>query len=215
MHIDLIYVMTYSAAAIVIASSGVMAGEICITAESDPDGDGYGWEQEATCLVTNASAQVPEFYEPRTGERLNVQRIKWVTADFADKTFEDCHGYLVDPGKEADKCLSCGSEETQEFKHFTDGNGRFVYRFGEIKFEADFTWGIDDYGIYHGPLPITGYAEITDTGIKQWVEGKPGQIGFYQQCDGAIPSAMLVPVAEELVEIVIVDKPNNTLRNTN
>lgn len=177
--------------------SYTQAGEICITTESDPDGDGFGWEQESTCLVTEASSRVPEFYDPRTGEKRNIQRLKWVTSDFADKSFTECHGYLVDPDAESDQCLSCDSGESYDYKHFEDGNGRLVYSFGETKFEADFSWSIDIYGIYNGPLPITGFAEITDTGIRQWLEGKPDRIGFYQQCEGAIPSTMVLDPAPD------------------
>ncbi len=175
------------------------AGEICITAESDPDGDGVGWEQEASCLVTDASFAAPVFFDPRTEEQLPVQRIKWVEADFADKSFSDCHGYLVDPDKETDECLSCGSEEIYDYQHFADGNGRLVYSLGNSKFEAEFTWGVDIYGIYFGPLPISGFAEITDSGIRQWQSGQPGETGFYQQCDGAIPSTMIQMQTEAAV----------------
>lgn len=172
------------------------AAEICVTSESDPDGDGYGWEQEATCLVTAETDKTPVFYDPRSGEQRVIQRIKWVTADFTNQSFKDCGGYLVDPDKRKDQCLSCDSEEEIKYQHFEDGNGRMKYSYGEIKFEAEFLWGIDDYGFYHGPMPITGYAEITENGVRQWLEGKPGEIGFYQQCDGLLPSAMIAEVPE-------------------
>lgn len=186
---------------LLLASSYAQAGEICITAESDPDGDGFGWEQESTCLVTEASSRVPEFFDPRSGEKRDIQRLTWVTSDFAGKSFNDCQGYLIDPDETIDQCLTCGSGESYEYEHFEDGNGRLVYSFGKTKFEAEFIWSIDDNGIYNGPLPITGFAEITETGIRQWLEGKPGNIGFYQQCDGAIPSAMLpVEVPDTITE---------------
>ncbi len=183
-----------------------LAGEICITTESDPDGDGFGWEQESSCLVTEASATVPTVFHPRTNEQLNVQRITWVEADFADRSFSGCDGYLVDPDHEQDSCLSCGSEENTDYQHFADGNGRLVYSFGESSLEAEFTWGVDIYGIYFGPLPITGFAEITADGIRQWQSGQPGESGFYEQCDGAIPSTML----QTAVETTVSSEPNTS-----
>jgi len=112
---------------LLLACSYAQAGEICITAESDPDGDGFGWEQESTCLVTEASSRVPEFFDPRTGEKRNIQRLSWVRSDFAGKSFSDCQGYLVDPAETTDQCLTCGNGESYEYKHFEDGNGRLVY----------------------------------------------------------------------------------------
>ena len=35
-------------AASLLLTANLNAAEVCVTADSDPDGDGFGWEQEAT-----------------------------------------------------------------------------------------------------------------------------------------------------------------------
>ncbi len=179
------------------ATLNLQAAEVCVTTQSDPDGDGFGWEQEATCLVVKAddSGATPaevasrSVVFPRTGEKVDIKRIHWQIDDFADKTFTGCHGYLIDPEQDQDRCVSCDSGESYSYEHFADGNGRLIYSLGKAGFEAEFEWGVDAFGLYFGPMPVKAFAQITDSGIKQWVEGVQGSIGFYEYCEGLIPSS--------------------------
>ena len=167
-----------------------LAGEICITTESDPDGDGFGWEQESSCLVTEASATVPTVFHPRTNEQLNVQRITWVEADFADRSFSGCDGYLVDPDHEQDSCLSCGSEENTDYQHFADGNGRLVYSFGESSLEAEFTGVWISMESISDPCPLPGLQRSLQMASGNGSQGNrvnPAfmssvMVRFHQQC---------------------------------
>jgi len=199
---------------LLVGSANLYAAEICVTSESDPDGDGYGWEQEATCLVVGSNepsntSQDPaagnaspaelasrSIVNPRTGESVNVERIYWQTEDFAGKSFSGCVGYVVDPAQQTDQCLSCGSGENFDYQHYADGNGRLIYSYGNVSFEAEFEWGVDTYGLYYGPMPIKAYAEVTETGVNQWLEGKRGAIGFYEYCEGVVPSVRQGPAEQ-------------------
>jgi len=189
-----------------LASFNLHAAEICVSSESDPDGDGYGWEQFATCLVvhtdngsndsdgnqspiTPAQALSQSIFDPRSGERIDIERIYWRTQDFAGKSFSGCNGYVVDPAKETDECGSCSSGESFQYEHYEDGNGRLKYSHGRINFEAEFEWGVDEYGLYFGPMSVSAFAEVTESGINQWLEGRQGSIGFYQHCEGLVPSS--------------------------
>lgn len=176
------------------------AGEICLTTESDPDGDGFGWEQNATCLVVTkvsdtgelvspAEAASQSIVDPRTGIKIDIQRIHWAPTDFAGKTFSGCKGYVVDPAKEKNQCLSCSPGESYQYEHYEDGNGRLFYKSKKTKIEAEFEWGVDEYGLYYGPMAIGAYAEVTNSGINQWLEGTAGAIGFYEHCAGVIPAS--------------------------
>ena len=42
-----------------VANAGTSAALVCASADSDPDGDGYGWENNRSCLVTAASTTQP------------------------------------------------------------------------------------------------------------------------------------------------------------
>ncbi len=205
-------------AASLLLTANLNAAEVCVTADSDPDGDGFGWEQEATCLVvvtedqagvgrTPAEIASQSIVYPRTGERVEIERIFWQVNDFADRTFTGCQGYVVDPAEEQDQCLSCGTGESYQYQHYSDGNGRLLYSFGNTSFEADFTWGIDENSLYFGPMPVQAYAEITNTGINQWLEGSQGAIGFYEHCEGLVPS-----IVEDRMMLTIVDEGENQER---
>lgn len=185
-----------------LASNNLQAAEICVTTESDPDGDGYGWEQKMTCLVatnnndaTNSVPQSPaetasqSIFDPRTGSKVDIKRVRWATEDFAGKSFPGCKGYVVDPAQETDQCLSCDTGETYQYEHYEDGNGRLIYSFGKTNFEAEFEWGVDEYGLYYGPMAINAFAEVTESGINQWLDGTRGSIGFYQYCEGVVPAS--------------------------
>ena len=185
----------------VIASFNLHAAEVCIDPASDPDGDGWGFEQEASCfvvisgtgangeLLSPAAVKSQSVFHPRTAEKINIQRIYWTAADFADKSFTGCNGYVVDPAQANDQCESCESAESSRYEHYADGNGRLFYQNGAVNFEAEFFWSVDQLGLYYGPMPVLAYAEITETGINQWLEGTPGAIGFYEHCAGLVPSS--------------------------
>ena len=69
----------------VIASFNLHAAEVCIDPASDPDGDGWGFEQEASCfvvisgtgpngeLLSPAAVESQSVFHPRTAEKINIQ----------------------------------------------------------------------------------------------------------------------------------------------
>ena len=175
-----------------ISTSNLLAAEVCITSASDPDGDGWGWEQEASCTISPGftDAGPTPVFDPRSGDPINLQRIEWQLSDFTGQVLTGCNGYVVDPTEPEDQCVTCESDELYSYEHYQDGNGRFTYSNGAINIEAQFDWGVDEFGFYHGPMPVNAFAEVTDSGIKQWAEGTPGSIGFYEQCDGLVPTRL-------------------------
>jgi len=107
-----------------LTTSQASAREVCQLLESDPDGDGWGWEMDASCRVTAETGNVPSFQHPRTGLNINIERIFWVWDDFANKTISECRGYIVDPGSSSDRCSTCANTESV-YQHLTDGAGVF------------------------------------------------------------------------------------------
>jgi len=110
--------------AALLTTSQTNAREVCQLLESDPDGDGWGWEMDASCRVTPETGNVPAFQHPRTGLDVNIERIFWVWDDFAGKTISECRGYIVDPGSPSDRCSTCADTEST-YQHMTDGAGVF------------------------------------------------------------------------------------------
>ncbi len=54
----------------------------CISIASDADGDGYGWENDASCIITSTSLTSPSFTNLETGEPVNLVRAQWSSSDF-------------------------------------------------------------------------------------------------------------------------------------
>jgi len=55
---------------------------VCSSAASDPDGDGFGWENNQSCRVTSVSDTAPEFINQETGQPVVLTRAIWSAADF-------------------------------------------------------------------------------------------------------------------------------------
>lgn len=166
----------------------VFANEICQTAESDPDGDGWGWEKEASCRVTEATGRIPVLYHPRDGQRIFIERIFWTWNDFSKKTFNNCEGFIVDPSKDSDECSTCEGEGST-YQHLPNGKGLLRLESRGQGHLARFNWNVDSNGLYVGALPLEAYGERVEGGVRFWVEAQPGRIGFYTFCE-VTPSSM-------------------------
>ena len=66
-----------------IGSFGAPAGSIaqelpvCTHQYYDADGDGFGWQNEASCLITPGSEPPPDFINKFTGEPVTLVRPYW------------------------------------------------------------------------------------------------------------------------------------------
>lgn len=160
-----------------------LAQASCLLPESDSDGDGWGWEDNTSCLITEETGKIPTFYHPRTKEKIPLEKLTWSWKDFSKKSFENCEGFVVDPEKEEDFCSTCKEGSQTNHLHLNDGNGTTQFKEeGEETSEAIFTWNVDHNGFYSGVLPIKIYGEKTPQGIRFWLQGEAGKIGFYTLC---------------------------------
>ncbi len=50
---------------------------ICTHQYHDADGDGFGWQNEATCLITSSSEPPPDYTNKSTGEPVTLTRPYW------------------------------------------------------------------------------------------------------------------------------------------
>jgi len=129
--------------------------EPCLYAGSDTDGDGYGWDDRASCRVTAESEPVREIFHAGTGEQIDLVKLQWTWGDFW-QSFFTCTEYNYS-GTEY-----VADENSTEYLHI--GATASVY-----ESEIPTTFWLEG-GIYNGPAPIDAIAEVTDDGvIRSWV----------------------------------------------
>lgn len=69
---------------------------ICSATLYDADGDGFGWENQASCIVTSASTPPPTFTNQQTGNQVDLVRAYWDgNTDLADRVVQ-CDLYYYD-----------------------------------------------------------------------------------------------------------------------
>ncbi len=69
---------------------------ICSATLYDADGDGFGWENQASCIVTSASTPAPVFNNRQTGNQVELVRAYWDgNTDLADRVVQ-CDLYYYD-----------------------------------------------------------------------------------------------------------------------
>lgn len=128
---------------------------LCSSSASDTDGDGYGWENGASCVTASSpndnndpSGDDPSFTNLETGLKVDLVRPRWMQHDFG-----------VD--------VVCSTREFDGVEYvLTEADDIYVFdpfrstvHIG-LSSEIDESWGIVD-GIYSGPGPLSG---------QQWVE---------------------------------------------
>ena len=131
----------------------------CVSVASDADGDGFGWENSASCLVTNTSLVAPTFTNQETGSTVGLTRAIWSASDFTEDVL--CTNFQFDG----------------EFYRTSDGGTRYAFSplsetspfVGNVEIEdinnviQTQTWTLDN-GIYFGPseLALSPWVQIVD-----------------------------------------------------
>ena len=130
----------------------------CSSDAADPDGDGFGWENNSSCRVTSQSDTTPQFTNQENGQAVLLSRAYWNPEDFY-KDIVCRENYF-----NGSTYVTIRGEALMEFNQLSS-----VVPFeGTLSFTQGFTattvtglpWGLDN-GIYTGP---------TDLGISPWVE---------------------------------------------
>ena len=73
---------------------------VCRQVAADPDGDGFGWQDNGSCIVTQESEPAPEFTNLETREFINLTRAYWnAPVDIYNKTISCvAHRFSSDTG---------------------------------------------------------------------------------------------------------------------
>jgi len=116
----------------------------CSSAAADPDGDGYGWENKASCRV---SSNIPVIFNKANGAQVALVRPYWNAArDIENRTIQ-CDRY-----------------------YFSDQQARFVYSDNTL-YETQLATTANGIQYFHHPLPPVApsiaYAQpVTHTGKR-------------------------------------------------
>jgi len=176
----------------------------CISAASDADGDGYGWENDASCVITNTSLTQPSFTNLETGEPVNLVRAQWDQSAFLNTQ-------IVCTRRQFDgTAYRFSSELLYEFEALSQTapfNGN-VTIFPLSSFDSTppitQTWTIDN-GIYFGPsdLAATPWVEIIEIESTGFIDPNTTQTrnavrvwltnNIWSQCSTLLPIADFAP----------------------
>lgn len=168
----------------------------CASIASDPDGDGYGWENNASCIVTSNSATNPSFTNLVTGEPVNLVRAQWRPSDFVGRLIE-CTSRRFDGTSYA--FTESTVYEFEPLSQTAPFNGNAI-EYAPVPGDPsiEHVWTLDN-GIYSGPtdLAVTPWVEIVDEGIdtqnvtRVWLSNQS-----YTQCSNLLsflPDPAFVP----------------------
>jgi len=174
----------------------------CLTNASDTDGDGYGWENDQTCLVDTNSTGPASFTNLETGLTVALLRAYWDAADFdkdmvcATHSFNGAEyqridasitGYIFTP-------ISLAPPYVVRVTHSFDSKS------------AIFPWTVED-GIYNGPgeLGRTPWMETIATArgqsaVRIWFLDET-----FTECSAIDPSNFLQPSGSPPITAECVD----------
>ena len=162
---------------------------VCSAQFFDSDGDGFGWENEASCIVTADSAPPPVFTNRETGNEVDLVRAHWdPNTDIANRNIQcDLHYYDSYEGR-----------YIQEF---------YAYDYGSAIPNTTYP----GYQFRHQPLPPTrpfnGWIE------KPFIisEGQRSSANFSLAPDWTVDDGRYIgPTILQTPYIELVTRPNNS-----
>lgn len=173
---------------------------VCRAVAADADGDGFGWQDGGSCIVTSESDPVPEFINRETSERVKLIRAYWnPPVDLYNKTI-DCfaNNFSNDEGRYVpDNDPSRETHYTFHYTHFpltatapftgSVHSEHFVTAgpISDFHYEDSYnSWSMDN-GIYTGAAPFgsSPYVEIitvpstNEKAVRTW-----GNESWFVQC---------------------------------
>jgi len=169
----------------------------CRSLASDADGDGYGWENDNSCIVTSTSLASPTFTNLETGNPVDLIRASWNPSDFVNTTDGVfCRRYEFDGARY--RSIRTGYIPLYVFQPLSQmppHHGNVVVTEGPTQ-----TWTLEN-GIYFGPsdLAISPWVEIV---YRQTPQGDRVRIWLtdetFSLCGTPNPYARLAPTGSPI-----------------
>ncbi|OED36023.1 hypothetical protein AB833_28800 [Chromatiales bacterium (ex Bugula neritina AB1)] len=171
-------------------NAGAQSFPTCQSADSDPDGDLYGWENNATCLVPDPNTP-PVIVRRDNNTTVNQSRAYWQASDLVGKTVScQNHVFYSDPN-DASTGVYISEPFTPEYVHGADG---MVTQTIDGNFAGTSAWSITD-GVYSGQA----FMHLTRFVDADFQQNSPGNSrGWvndtsFWQCNGATPTGTAPP----------------------
>ncbi len=180
---------------------------VCASQAADPDGDGFGYANGASCIVTSDSAGPPEFINQETSLPVNIVRAYWDgLVDFNNPVTCTRYAFVTDR-----YVASTSLSVTLTFSPLTT-SAPYVGRVTRVRgagSESTFDWSMDN-GIYTGPTNLgrSPWFEIVNAGdqkaVRTWFSNS-----IFNQCAAVDPNKSfsptgipfgVVPQAQECVD---------------
>lgn len=165
--------------------------EVCSSSAADPDGDGFGWENSASCVVTNESDTKPVITNLETGRSVQLTRAYWDgLADFDDPIL--CTKWVFDDSsyvrQTVDYLEFSPLSETEPYQ------GTVTIGFSRAPLGL---WSVEN-GIYRGPrylsqspwVEIVGFNRngFATEGVRSWISDNE-----FELCYRVEPTLSFIP----------------------
>ena len=171
--INLLSILAILTSSFMSLGSADTATPVCDHQYSDFDGDGFGWENSATCIVTEDSEPPPTFINGQTGQLVELIRPYWDgNNDIANRTircdlhhFDDISRNYVTSGINLD------------FDHLPIPSTSPYLGWLDVRSSNGAPWWTIDDGLYEGRAILNSrYIEpVTNTdgakAIRAWLKG--------------------------------------------
>ncbi len=187
-----------SAAPVVFAN----ANNVCSSVAADSDGDGFGWENNESCIVSDQSDDTPVFTNQENGQPVILTRAYWNAEDFNKGVVckEDYFNGSSYATIRAEALLEFGLLSTvAPFEGTLDLTQAF-----RTTVISGLPWGLDD-GIYSGPtgLGYSPWVEVIDIDYNNGVSTQAVRVWTsdmaYTRCRAINPGESFIPTGIPLI----------------
>ncbi len=164
---------------------------VCSHQYYDADNDGFGWQDEASCIVTAETIPPPVHINEQTGGQVDLTRVYWDgNTDIANRTIQ-CDQYSFDSINGIYSLVDDGTINTVYYRHSQLPSVSPFEGWMRLSLNSDFDTGWQIYnpplwtlsdGRYIGPgLLADAYAELVVSGgkkvVRRWYD--EGEILYF------------------------------------
>ena len=176
-------------------------GIVCSSVATDPDGDGYGWENNQSCRVTTGSDSAPQFINLETGQPAALIRAFWNPEDFESSRIV-CEEFYFN-GSDYTRLHVTSSFTFSALSRVApfDGTVERTDPFDQLP-DDSYPWSLNN-GVYTGPTRLgeTPWLEVLE---REFVAGFSPPLftpfvrvwasdSSYSQCRPVNPNASFIP----------------------
>lgn len=164
----------------------------CVSNISDNDGDGYGWENDNTCIIDTSPIGPVSFTNLETGLKVNLARAYWNSNDLNKDVVCSAHSFDGIEYKRIDASVTGYLFSPNSLTPPFVGEVSVVHSFDSRS--VVFPWAVDN-GRYIGPSDL-GRSPWVEIVVNVWDQSAV-RIWFldqtYTQCEAINPNEFFLP----------------------